>query len=396
MRCLLEPSMPESSAAFRAAATYDRMTAAFGKRCILSGIKQPALGILASVLIMAIALGFISLFDFPRFSGWISYVIMCLIPMEVMASVIWGSAQPGYVARSSQPLRGILLLLTCAAVGAVVAALQFYTVGASVSPPAPMLVMWAIVAVAMTFWGAIMFGGWPFTSIIKSPVAAGFTMLLVCYALNYVLFRVFFNYEFMKGAPVYVASLDPHGLFNAWGALSCYVSVLGVLFLVINFDLWPFATSPALMKQPVLGILWLILSLVIGGGAYYVGVNMMGMDPVAFMVKVPIPFIFGTIIMLNMLHNSIFAKLTQPLKGGLNTVASAVIGWALATMYSALAPAVTGALKQGPPAYEQEIWLASALLAVTFPFLVAYAEFLKMWPLQRATAEKAVGVGSAN
>ena len=51
-------------------------------------------------------------------------------------------------------------------------------------------------------------------------------------------------------------------------------------------------------------------------------------------------------------------------------------------------PVVTGKLDAGPPAYQSEIWLASALLAVTFPFLVAYADFFTMWPLQRAKAER--------
>jgi len=33
------------------------------------------------------------------------------------------------------------------------------------------------------------------------------------------------------------------------------------------------------------------------------------------------------------------------------------------------------------------IWLASALLSVTFPSLVFYAEFFKLWPLRKAEAE---------
>jgi hypothetical protein len=113
----------------------------------------------------------------------------------------------------------------------------------------------------------------------------------------------------------------------------------------------------------------------------------MGMDVVAFMVRVPIPFIFGTIIVLNMMHGSLFGKLAQPLKGVLNVVASAVIGVALAQVYGLLAPVVTGAVKPGPPSYDFEIWLASALLAVTFPFLIFYAEFFRMWPLHKETAE---------
>jgi len=132
------------------------------------------------------------------------------------------------------------------------------------------------------------------------------------------------------------------------------------------------------------------VALIIGGAAYYIAVNVMKMDPVAFMVTVPIPFIFGTIFMLNMLQGSVFAKLTQPLKGVLNTVAAAVLGSLFALMYRAVASTVTGKLDAGPPAYQTEIWLASALLAVTFPFLVAYADFFTMWPLQRAKAEQAM------
>jgi hypothetical protein len=109
----------------------------------------------------------------------------------------------------------------------------------------------------------------------------------------------------------------------------------------------------------------------------------MKMDVVSFMVRVPIPFVFGTIIVLNMMHGSLFGKLAQPLKGVLNVIASAAIGTVLAEIYAALAPLVTGKVNPGPPAYDFEIWLASALLAVTFPFLILHAEFFKMWPLHR-------------
>ena len=55
------------------------------------------------------------------------------------------------------------------------------------------------------------------------------------------------------------------------------------------------------------------------------------------MVGVPIPFLFGTIFMLNMLQGSLFAKFQQPLKGVLNAVAAAVLGNLFALMYRALA-----------------------------------------------------------
>jgi hypothetical protein len=134
----------------------------------------------------------------------------------------------------------------------------------------------------------------------------------------------------------------------------------------------------------MLGIVWTVLALVLGGIAFYIGVEAMGMDPVTFLVRVPVPFIFGSIIVLNMLQGSLFAGRTQPVKGVLNVIAVVVIGVVLSQMYAALAPMVTGPLNSGPPAYDFEIWLASSLLAVTFPFLIFYAEFFKMWPLRRS------------
>ncbi len=356
----------------------------------MSGLKQPVLGVLATALIIAISLGFISIFDFPRFSGWISTFLICIIPMEIVMGVTWGMKQPGFVARQSQPVRGILFSLIALVAGVVVAVAHWSGVGGSMSPPTPMLTQCMIASVVIMFWMAIMWGGWPFTALIKNPIAAGLSVLVACYVINYIFFRVFFNYDFMKGAPVYVAAQDPQGMFNAWSCVVFYVTAIGVMFLSLCFDLWPFTKSGSLMKQPVLGLVWTIVALIIGGAAYYIGVDMMKMDPVAFMVTVPIPFIFGTIFMLNMLQGSLFAKFTQPLKGVLNTVAAAVLGSLFALLYRAVASTVTGKLDAGPPAYQTEIWLASALLAVTFPFLVAYADFFTMWPLQRAKAEQAM------
>ncbi len=357
-------------------------------------MKQPLLGIVATVLVIAVSLGFISLFAFPIFATWVAFLTICFIPMEIVMSVTWGCKHPAFAGARSQPAKGILLTLMALVVGAIVAVIHFKTVGGGINPPPPMLAMCIITSVIITFWLAIMWGGWPFDKLIKNPLGAGFAMLAACYIINYLLFRLLFDYSFMQGAPVYVASLDPHGLFNAWNVVVFYVTAIAVMFLSLNFDLWPFTASPALMKQPVLGFVWTIVALVIGGLAYYLGVNVVGMDVVSFMVRVPIPFIFGTIIVLNMLHGSLFRRFAQPLKGVLNALASVVIGVALALLYGALAPVVSGAVKPGPPSYDFEIWLASALLAVTFPFLIFYAEFFKMWPLHKEQPQaKAVPSG---
>jgi hypothetical protein len=363
----------------------------------LSGLKQPILGILATALIMAISLGFISLFDFPQFSGWISTFLLCIIPMEIVMGVTWGMKQPQFAAERSQPVRGILFSLIALVVGVIVVLIHWTVVGTSVSPPTPIFTQCLIASVVIMFWMAIMWGGWPFTVFIKNPIGVGVAMMVACYAINYIFFRIFFNFDFLKGAPVYVPAQDPHGLFSGWTCVVFYVTAITVMFLCLNFDLWPFTKSPGLMKQPVLGIVWTIVALIIGGSAYYIGVDVMKMDQVDFMVEVPIPFLFGTIFMLNMLQGSVFAKFTQPLKGVLNTVAAAVFGNLFALLYRSLAQTLSGkgtTLETGVPSYQTEIWLASALLSVTFPFLVAYADFFTMWPLQRAKTEQVMETAS--
>ena len=348
-------------------------------------MKQPGLGIAATILVMALALGFISLFSFPTFAGWVAFFLLCVIPIQIVMAVTWGTAQPAFAAAPPQPIRGLLLTIVSLVIGAVVTYAVIALVGAGLTPPPPIVAHWVIVSVPVMFWAAIMFAGWPFTKIIKNPIAAGLVMLVAVYVVNGVLFRIFFNYEFMQGAPVYVASLDPHGMFNGWSALVFYVTALAGMFLMICFDLWPLTTVGAIMQQPVLGIVWTVCALVFGAALFYLGVNVLHMDVVRFLVRVPVPLIFGSIIVLNMLQNSLFASMKQPVKGIANVVAVVIIGQVLSRAYGALAPTISGPLAAGPPAYDLEIWMASALLSVTFPFLIYFAEFFKYWPLDAST-----------
>jgi hypothetical protein len=346
-------------------------------------LRQPILGIIATVFVMIVSLALISLFNFPTFAGWISYALMCLIPAQIVIGITWGTNLPGYAAKQHQPVKGILLTLTSAVVGAVVVPTSLAISGGNITPPTPMLMHVTITSVVVTFWAAIVLGGWPFKAIIKNELYAGLAMLAACYAVNYLFFKVFFDYTFMQGAPVYVASLDPHGLFSALNVLVFEVSFLIGLFMVAAFDLWPLYKFSGLMKQPVLGIVWTLVALAIAGLAFGIGVGLLKTDVMAFLVTAPVPYIFGTIVVLNMFQNSLFQKLKQPVKGLANVIAVIVIGSALAQLYRALEPMISGTLHAGPPTYDLEIWTASALLAVTFPFLIFFAEFFKFWPLTK-------------
>jgi hypothetical protein len=152
-------------------------------------LKQPLLGIAATALIVTISLLFISLFDFPTFAGWVSYGIMCIIPMEIVVGITWGAKLPGMVDTQPQPLRGALLVIVTAAAGLVVGPVYFALVGGGQGPPSPMLMHATIVSVVVTFWFAVMWGGWPFT-LLGHPIVSGLAMLTACYTVNYLLFLV--------------------------------------------------------------------------------------------------------------------------------------------------------------------------------------------------------------
>ena len=118
--------------------------------------------------------------------------------------------------------------------------------------------------------------------------------------------------------------------------------------------------------------------------AYQLGTRTFSMTPPDFLVTVAIPFIFGSVVLLNMLQHSLFAGRSQPVKGVLSAVSAMVVGTLLALLYRAVMPLVTGDLPSGPATFDAELWLANALLAVTFPFLAFYGDYFQLWPLAEA------------
>jgi hypothetical protein len=343
-------------------------------------LKQPMLGIASTLLVMVVSFGFITFFDGHTFTGWVSYYLMCTIPMSLVICIMWHGQLPAFAAGRRQPMRGAVFLLMALAVGAVVAALQSVTVGGGIDPPSPVLIQSTIASVIVAFWMTFIWGGWPFT-LIRNPLVAGFSLLIGCYAVSYVVFHLFFNYEFLRGSPIYVADLDPNGLFDGWSATVFCITTGGAMFLMLHFDLWPLTRVPALMRQPVLGLVWNGIVVILAAIVVTVGTGVLGMAPPELLTTVTIPFIFGSIVLLNTLDGSLFARLPQPVKGICSALAAAAIGTVLTLVYGALAPVLTGPVPAGPPEYAYEVWLASAMLAVAFPFLAYFNDFFQLWPL---------------
>lgn len=348
-------------------------------------LRQPLLGVVATTAVILAALVFISFFSWPTFGGWVSFALMCAIPVSIVIGVFWRGAVPASIAARPQPVRGLLFLVLTAAVAAVIAVVHLATIGGGVTPPVPMVIQAIITSVVATFFLAIVWGGWPW-SLVRNRLVGGFGLLVTAYVVNAILFYVLFDYGFAKGAPFYQPSLDPGGLFNAWDMTVLAVTALAVMFLFLHFDLWPLTRFGAVMRQPVLGIVWTLASVVIGGALFWVGTRGLGMDAPVFLVRVPIPFIFGSVILLNMLQGSLFGSLRGPVKGLASAAAAALVGSVLALAYAAVMPLVTGDLPSGAPGFDAELWLANALLAVTFPAMAWAGDFFGLWPLVRDTA----------
>ena len=348
-------------------------------------MTQPLLGILASLIAVLVSLVFVGFFDVPTFVGWVSFYMLAVVPIQVVVVVIWGANAP-FAARLRQPAKGLALLLVTALVAAVFTPVVWQFVGEGASPPGPIPSQYAVVVVPTAFFLAIAFGGWPFTTVIRNRIAAGLLLLAVAYLITYALFRIFFNYEFLKDAPVYLQSA-PHGTFNGVAALVFYVTMLAGMFAMLHFDLWPLTLSPVLMKQPILGVAWTLTAAAIGGVVVWVTLRVLALDPMYVLTRITAPFIFGTIIVLNMLQNSLFARLRQPGKGVANAMTALVIGVALAQLYGRVDRLLVGIeLPSGAPGYEYELWLVNALLSVTFPFLIFEAAYFGFWPLAPAAA----------
>jgi hypothetical protein len=349
----------------------------------MSGIRQPWLGVVATSAIIVASLLAIAPWGYATFGGVVANVLMCAIPFSVIVTTLWGSAEPKVIGRLPQPLRGLAYSVLTAVVAVVIYLVVGATIGAG-KGDTPVLAFGIIVSVIVAMWFVLVLGGWPFI-LIPNKLVGGVLLLTSIYLLTAAIMQTF-NFAFLAGAPFY-DSLDPAGPVPAWDGMVILVTFLAVVFLFLHLDLWPLSRVRALGSQPLLGIVWTLVALVIGGAAYYLGTRTFGLTPDAFLVTVPVPFIFGSVILLTMLDGSATFGLTGPLKGVSTAALAAVLGSVLAAVYVAVMPLVTSdvpAPTAAGGAFDQHMWLASALLAMTFPLLAIYHGYFDLWPLRQA------------
>lgn len=327
-------------------------------------------------------------------TGWGTVILVAMVPAQIVISLVWQASYPKRLADLPQPLRGIAFTELNALVGAVVAYLAWKTVGGGMDLPTPFLIMFLIFSVAVMLVLVVPLQCWPFAPLIKHPGLMGGALLVAAYALAYGLFRFLFDFGFLAEAPFYRPELDPHGLFMAWIPLVFAIAMLVPVLGLVLFDFWPVSRLagkvPALGKQPVFGVLALALIVAVAGGLWVVFVGQ-GMDQVLFMVRICVTVNFGYFILLVMFDGVPTLKLPQPWRGLVLNGAAIGLAVAMLNLYESMALS-RFELTSGVPAYSLELWLASAMLAVTFQLMVVVGSYFQFWPMRGLEQETAVPV----
>lgn len=322
-------------------------------------------------------------------TGWGTVILVAMVPAQMVISLVWQSGYPKTLAGLPQPARGIAFTLLNALVGAAVAYVAWQTVGGGMALPTPFLIMFLIFSVAVMLLLVVPLQCWPFAPVIRQPGLMGGALLVAAYALAYGLFRWLFDFGFLAEAPFYRPELDPYGLFMAWIPLVFAIALLVPTLGLVLFDFWPvtvFASKvPALGRQPLFGIvaLGLIAAVAAGLWAGFVG---QGMDRVLFMVRICVTVNFGYFILLVMFEGVPLLKLPQPWRGLVLNGVAVGLAVVMLNLYETVALS-RFALTSGGPTYPLELWLASAMLAVTFPLMVVIGSYFQFWPLNKGAQE---------
>ena len=346
--------------------------------------RHVSIGIVSLILIIIAAFAFSARFTPDVFITWVSLIWMSAVPAQIISALFLNFEHPRIFATLAQPFKGLVFFVGTAFVALLITAVIITFAGTNLMLPPPMLIMYAILSIAVTFWWLIIWGGWPFSADSTHPVLSAAALLVGIYALTLAIFCVFFDFGFLKGAPVYVSALDPQGLLSAWTPLVFAVTSVAVLLLFVQLDFWPVTILSGGARQAIFGLWAFAIIVPIAAIIQYVVTMALDIDGIAFLLHGPIAYIFGFLIVGQLMQNKSFVQKVQPMRGVLLAATGFASGSITVLAYRIAAPWLSGApLAAGGPAYALELWTATALLAVTFPLITAFAGGAAFWPLVR-------------
>ncbi len=343
-------------------------------------------GFIASILVLCISATFIFSVDHIYFMNNLSLAFMAATPAQVVLGLYWRDTVPGLIENQIPPIKGVLLCITTMTAGSIIL-LLFFKILSGGHGVTPMLSQYAILTVVVSVWLVVVLEAWPFTLFTKNPLFIGILVWIATYAVAYGLQQVFYDYSFLGSIhhPAYFSELDPKGLFGFWHATSFSVTVVMVILLTLLYDLWPINTLAGRSSQPLRGVIGSLYTLVIAIAVFSLFVHVLQWDPVDYMVRVPVCLIFGSFLANNMMQFSLFNRSAQPFRGICLTLVTIIVAIAMYYLYAYAADLHAGRAlgTGGANDYEKEIWIASAMLGVTFPIIFVVSGFFAFWPIKR-------------
>jgi len=351
-------------------------------------------GTVTAIAVILASLLFSVAFSPDTTMGWITTILVAMVPAQMVVSLLWNGAYPARFARLPQPWRGLAFFVLTALICGIVVIATLLAVGGGLASPTPMVNMYLIFTVPVALSLIIPFQGWPFNLFAKTPGRLGVSVLVGTYVLAFVLYRILFNFAFLSDAPFYQAALDPGGLFIAWTPLVLAVASVAMVLMLVLFDFWPVTVLVKrfgfLGRQPMFGIIAGVLIALGVWALHAFFVVRGGMDLVVFQTNVCVSLIFGIFIVLVMFEGMPMLKFPQPWRGLLLVAIAIIFAVAMFYLYRAVAVNSFG-LTGGVPPYAQELWLASCMLAVTFPAMVFYANYFQFWPFPAPSTNEGRG-----
>jgi len=347
-------------------------------------------GLIAIAVVLIIAAIIIGPFEHHFFTDWVGLAFMAATPAQVILGLLWHSSKPDFVGKLPQPAKGLALTVITTIAGAVILMLMMFLVGGG-HGPTPMLVQYAIMTVVVAIWLVPVWQCWPFSLFTKDPFKVGLLTLGGTYFIAYGLWSFFFDYGFLAqvGHPHYHADIDPSGMFDMWVALVFFVTTAGVIVVHMLFEFWPIEYLTRKLAggagQPLRGLIATAYILVVSFVLQSVFVNLIDMDRVDYMIRVPVCMIFGTFLVNNMMQFSLFTRMPQPKRGGVLMGIAIVVAVLMYYVYGFASGLHVGEpLGTGPQSgFSKEIWIASAMLGVTFPIIFMVSGFFGFWPIKR-------------
>lgn len=346
-------------------------------------------GLTAAIVIVAFALGLSSAFAPETYTSWVAFVGLTAVPAQLVIALLWHFEHPAFLKNLAQPAKGIAFLVLSAVAMAAGGAFLYFVPGKGAGLT-PMLINAAIMSVVGAFWVVEVWRAWPLSAVIRGGFVLGAAAWILSYAVGYGAYELLFSFAAASHAPFYKAALDPAGLFDAWDALVFCVATTSVIVIFEKiFEMWPFADWPRTSEGLLRGLVKTVVVLILSIALVEICLRHAHFERVDFMVRVPIALIFGVFLVTNLTQSRLFASVRQPIKGILLLVFVVVLGAAMEEFYRAIAPAlVREALPPGPPEYKIELWVATALLSVTFPIIIVVTGYFDLWPFKRRRASR--------